>query len=195
VLPSDGRLLRCSRSGLLSEGRAPRAFCLQRPVPLSADCVEEVGSPSVWDVARNQARVSLFALRPALGGQRDQLCQLSEVLDRGSEEELVLSTGRTAQPEPVDAQDALEMCEQHLDASYVHTAMSRRSQSWRCRAQRLGHSRRLNAGLCGGGHFRTATRLKLAGVAVMFAGAIEQCCPSFTRVPVEHKKAPDDAGA
>jgi hypothetical protein len=35
--------------------------------PLRADCVEEVGGPTVWDVARNQARVSLFALRPALG--------------------------------------------------------------------------------------------------------------------------------
>ena len=49
------------------------------------------------------------------GGRRDQLCQLSKVLDGGSEEELVLSTKRTSQPEPVEAQDALEMCEQHLD--------------------------------------------------------------------------------
>ena len=49
------------------------------------------------------------------GGQWDQLCQLSEVLDCGSEEELVLSTGRTSQPEPIEAQDALEMREQHLD--------------------------------------------------------------------------------
>jgi len=46
------------------------------------------------------------------GGQRDQLCQLSEVLDGGSEQELVLSTKRTSQPEPIEAQDALEMCEQ-----------------------------------------------------------------------------------
>ena len=29
--------------------------------------------------------------------------------------ELVVSTRRTSQPEPVEAQDALEMCEQHLD--------------------------------------------------------------------------------
>ena len=49
------------------------------------------------------------------GGQRDQLCQLSEVLGGGSQQELVLSTKRTSQPEPVEAQDALEMCEQHLD--------------------------------------------------------------------------------
>ena len=47
------------------------------------------------------------------GGNWDQLCELSEVLSRGSEEELVLSTRRTSQPEPVEAQDALEMREQH----------------------------------------------------------------------------------
>ena len=41
--------------------------------------------------------------------------QLSEVLDCGSEKELVLSTGRTSQPEPVESQNALEMREQHLD--------------------------------------------------------------------------------
>jgi hypothetical protein len=36
-------------------------------------------------------------------------------LGGGSEEELVLSTKRTSQPQSVEAQDALEMCEQHLD--------------------------------------------------------------------------------
>jgi hypothetical protein len=59
--------------------------------------------------------VSLLALRPASGRERDQPCHLSEVLDCGSEEELVLSTRRTSQPEPVEAQDALEMRKQHLD--------------------------------------------------------------------------------
>jgi hypothetical protein len=43
------------------------------------------------------------------GGQRDQSCHLSEVLDLGSEKELVLSTGRASQPEPVQAQDALDL--------------------------------------------------------------------------------------
>jgi hypothetical protein len=46
------------------------------------------------------------------GGQRDQLCQLSEVLSGGSQQELVLSTKWTSQPEPIEAQDALEMREQ-----------------------------------------------------------------------------------
>ena len=31
------------------------------------------------------------------------------------QQELVLSTKWTSQPEPIEAQDALEMCEQHLD--------------------------------------------------------------------------------
>ena len=70
-----------------------------------ADCVEEVGGPTFWDVARNQARVSLLVSGRHWGGHRDQLCQLSEVLNGGSEEELVLSTGRTSQPESVEAQD------------------------------------------------------------------------------------------
>ena len=48
-------------------------------------------------------------------GQWDQLCQLPEVLDRGGQEELISSTKRTSQPEAIEAQDALEMCEQHLD--------------------------------------------------------------------------------
>ena len=48
-------------------------------------------------------------------GQRDQLCQLSEVLDCSSEEELVLGPIWPSQPEPIKAQDALEMREQHLD--------------------------------------------------------------------------------
>jgi hypothetical protein len=42
------------------------------------------------------------------GGQRDQLCQLSEVLGGGGQQELVLSTKWTSQPEPIEAQDALE---------------------------------------------------------------------------------------
>ena len=49
------------------------------------------------------------------GGQRDQLCQLSEVLGGGSQQELVLSTKWTSQPEPIEAQDALQVREQHFD--------------------------------------------------------------------------------
>jgi hypothetical protein len=39
----------------------------RRACLLGADCVEEVGDPNDWGVARNQARVSLFSLKPALG--------------------------------------------------------------------------------------------------------------------------------
>ena len=48
-------------------------------------------------------------------GQWDQLCQFSEVLGGGSQEELVSSAKWTSQPQPIEAQDALELCEQHLD--------------------------------------------------------------------------------
>jgi hypothetical protein len=47
-------------------------------------------------------------------GQWDKLCQLPEVIERGSQEELVSSTKWTSQPEPIETQDALEMCEQHI---------------------------------------------------------------------------------
>jgi hypothetical protein len=49
------------------------------------------------------------------GRQRDQLCQLSEVLGGGSQQELVVSTKWTSQPEPIEAQDALQVREQHFD--------------------------------------------------------------------------------
>jgi hypothetical protein len=45
----------------------------------------------------------------------DQLCQLSEVLGSGSQEELVPSARWTSQPEPVVAQNALQVREQHFD--------------------------------------------------------------------------------
>jgi hypothetical protein len=55
--------------------------------------------------------------------------------------------------------------------------------------RRLGRPRKLNAGLAGG-HLRAATRLKLASAAVIFAGAIEHCCPIVHRVPVEVSTLP-----
>jgi hypothetical protein len=47
-------------------------------------------------------------------GQWDKLCQLPEVLERGTQEELVSSTKWTSQSEPIETQDALEMYERHL---------------------------------------------------------------------------------
>jgi hypothetical protein len=49
------------------------------------------------------------------GRHLDQLCQLSEVLFGGSQQEFVLSTKWTSQPEPIEAQDAIQMREQHFD--------------------------------------------------------------------------------
>ena len=95
------------------------------------------------------ARTSVCA-QAGIGRQRDQLCQLSEVLDCSSEEELVLSTGRASQPGSVQAQRcALDVANSISDLCHVRAATSRRSRSWRCRAQRLGRSRKLIAGPCG----------------------------------------------
>ena len=51
------------------------------------------------------------------GGRRhrDQHRELAEILGGGGEVELVPRPIRTAQSEPVELQDALEMREQHLD--------------------------------------------------------------------------------
>jgi hypothetical protein len=47
--------------------------------------------------------------------RRDQFRELPEVLGCGGEQKFVLSAARPSQPEPVEPQDALEMCEQHLN--------------------------------------------------------------------------------
>ena len=67
-----------------------------------ADCVEEVGALAVLGGVRRQARRSLFAIRSASGRAAGPLCQLSEILGGGSQQELVLSTKWTSQPEPIE---------------------------------------------------------------------------------------------
>ncbi len=47
--------------------------------------------------------------------RRNQLYQLSKVQSSGGEQELVVNTARASQTKPVEAQDALQMREQHLD--------------------------------------------------------------------------------
>ena len=51
------------------------------------------------------------------GGLRDwdQLCELSEILSGGGQEELVAGTARSSQSQPPEMKDALEVGEQHLD--------------------------------------------------------------------------------
>jgi len=109
-------------------------------------------------------------------GQWDQLCQLPEVLDRCSQEELVSSTKWPPQPEPIEAQDALEMCEQHLDllpfAPRRHVGFGPGDVACDVTGAFVDGAWDLASG-----DVRTTTWLKLAGIAVTFAGAIEQCCP------------------
>jgi hypothetical protein len=112
--------LAATSSSRSSGSSATRVIATSRCLPSkkcrAANCVEEVGGPTVWDVARNQTCVSLFALRPALGrgaGSALPTFGSSGRWQRG--EELVLGPRWPSQPEPVEAQDALEMREQHLD--------------------------------------------------------------------------------
>jgi hypothetical protein len=47
----------------------------------------------------------------------DEPGQLSQVLNRGSEQKLIRGAGDPAQPQPPEVQIALEMGERHLDLS------------------------------------------------------------------------------
>ena len=50
------------------------AECVVVERPLLADCVEEVGEPNDWGVARNQARVSLNVSIRVAGARRPARC-------------------------------------------------------------------------------------------------------------------------
>ena len=62
-----------------------------------------------------RACVSLFALRPALGQAAGSALPAFGGSGGGSQQELVVSTKWTSQPEPIEAQDALQVREQHFD--------------------------------------------------------------------------------
>jgi hypothetical protein len=59
------------------------------------------------------------ALRKAqsLSGRRsrDQRCEPSQVLRDDGQDKLILGTSRATQSEPAELQDALQVCEPHLD--------------------------------------------------------------------------------
>src|SRR5665647_789832 len=89
--------------------------CLHRYVRF-VPIVLKKSAAQLFETAREDRRARILACSGRhWGGERDQLGELSEVLDRCSEEELVLGPIWPSQPEPVEAQDALEMIEQHLD--------------------------------------------------------------------------------
>jgi hypothetical protein len=103
--------------------------------------------------------------------------------------ELVLSTKWTSQPEPIEAQDALQMHEQHFDllpfTARPDIGIGLRDVARNVSGLFVDRTRDL-----AGRHFRTTPRLQFASIAVILAGAVEQCCPSFTRVPVELSTLP-----
>jgi hypothetical protein len=46
---------------------------------------------------------------------RDQRCEPPQVLGDGGQNKLILGTSRATQSEPTELQDALQVCEPHLD--------------------------------------------------------------------------------
>jgi len=64
---------------------------------------------------RDRRARALWCASELQSRRQDQLCQLSEVLGGGRQEELVPSTEGASQPEAIEAQDALQVREQHLD--------------------------------------------------------------------------------
>jgi hypothetical protein len=82
--------------------------------PVLADCVEEVGALAIRDGSKRQARGLARAQAGFRAGRRISFASFP-VLGGGSQEEFVPSATWTSQPEPVQAQDALEVREQHFD--------------------------------------------------------------------------------
>jgi len=73
---------------------------------LVADC-DEVGELAVRDGAKRDVYAASPVFRRLQRGQWDQLCRLSEILDRASQEVHLSSTKWTSQPEPVNAKAEL----------------------------------------------------------------------------------------
>jgi len=75
-------------------------------LPGEAALISVVAAGSFMEMMCPATRRALACLRPIDPDgtwQRDQLCQLSEILGGGSQQELVLSAKWTSQPEPIEA--------------------------------------------------------------------------------------------
>ncbi len=93
-------------------------------VPVLIDSVEELGRFRLLSTLRGFVEESRRCTGRRVVGSRlgghgcrcgNELRQFAEVLGGGGEEELVVGAAWSSQTEAVEAQDALEMCEQHLD--------------------------------------------------------------------------------
>ena len=63
--------------------------------------------------ARRKRAATTGRLRGFRVWDRYQLCQFAEVLGGGGEEELIARAGRSAEPQPVEREDALEVGERN----------------------------------------------------------------------------------
>jgi hypothetical protein len=78
--------------------------------PVLADCVEEVGKLIVLDESERQARAGSVRLKRA-----SEQAAGSALPAFGGSGRWPPSTKRASQPEAIEAQDALQVREQHLD--------------------------------------------------------------------------------
>ena len=86
----------------------------------------------------------------------DQFAEAPQILGDGGKRELELGAAWTSQPEPTEPQNALQVCEQHLDLLAITTCLGKR----------------LRLGECTG---------NVAGFFVYIAGqpALWRCCTTF----------------
>ena len=66
--------------------------------------------------AVREAKPGLFAsFGEDWGRNGDELRQFPQILGGGGQQELVIRSARTAQAQSIEPEDALQMCEEHLD--------------------------------------------------------------------------------
>src|SRR5690606_6911840 len=107
-------------------------------------------------------------------GHRPQLSELSEVLGGCSEQELVAGAAWTAQSEPTEPEDALEVGEQHLDLLATMSRAFIGGGACQGTGNVAGVFVEVSRDLAGRG-VRATSRLESAAVAGALAGAIDPC--------------------
>jgi len=123
------------------------------------------------------ALYSTPALRDAQGlsgwWPSDQRCEPSQVLSDGGQNKLILGASRTTQSKSTEPQDALQVCEPHLDllalTSRLLEALGASERSGDVSGMLMDVARDLARWL-----LRTALRFEWAYIAVELAGAIQK---------------------
>jgi len=129
----------------------------------------------VGDRSERTAARWLLMLKRVRAWRQDQLSQFRRFWSVAARRNSSRAQKGASQPEAIEAQEALQVRERISifsghGATYVglglrDVAGKSRACSW------------IDAGPCGAGISRTTPRPSVASIAVIFAGAIVQCCP------------------